>query len=543
MMADNFSLSELCFLAALAVAGAVVIGELLSRYTTHRIKVDVPVVGVGVRYTYWLAALRNVQHARESIVEGYRKANFAFQIPTMTRMEVFICDRKMTREYQNVDENHLSFRAVFCQEFQFDFLLPGNSIRPDMIPSSVIAKGLSWQKTRAAKLDDSFFKAFSAELFYSFRAEMQMLAENQHKSLTESANASDPVSDTSAHSKWLAAPCFPFCLKIIARLTIFSLFGESLCRDVAFLDLCCDFGNALPIDALLLRSLPSWAKPLVLRYLTTTRRLGELQEIIRAEIDKRRNSGEKAPMKVRDILDYTMDWIDNRRDTMFGDAHVVHVMIRVIFAALHTSSQVCFFLVAHTLFELATRPDYIGALREEVEQCFEQHGQGTKAALDSMYKIDSFIKETQRFNPLDAASLARVALKEFTFSNGLHIPKGSVIFTPNSPIFEDERFYPKAKTFDGFRFSRMRGDPKLKSSCDLTATNEQSMHFGTGRHACPGRFMVSDEVKLAVIFILQNFDIAMENFGPRPKNHAFGKFMLPDMAAKIWLRESTTGKE
>ncbi|KAG6193596.1 hypothetical protein E4U50_000877 [Claviceps purpurea] len=89
----------------------------------------------------------------------------------------------------------------------------------------------------------------------------------------------------------------------------------------------------------------------------------------------------------------------------------------------------------------------------------------------------------------------------------------------------------------------MRGDPKLKSSCDLTATNEQSMHFGIGRHACPGRFMASDEVKLALIFILQNFDIAMENFGPRPKNQTFGKFMLPDLAAKIWLREVTTGKE
>ncbi|KAG6077804.1 hypothetical protein E4U16_002011 [Claviceps sp. LM84 group G4] len=394
----------------------------------------------------------------------------------MTRMEVFICDRKMTREYQNVDENHLSFRAVVCQEFQFDFLLPGNSVRSDMIPNSVIAKALSWQRTRAAKLDDSFFKNFSAELFYGFRAEVQVLAKNQHRPSIESSNAADPVSDTSAHSN------------------------------------------------------------LVVRYLTTMRRLGELQEIIGAEINKRRNSDEKIPMK--DILDYTMDWMDNRRDTMFDDAHVVHVMISVIFAALHTSSQ----LVAHTLFELATRPDYIGVLREEVEQCFEQHGQGTKAAMDSMYKMDSFIKETQRFNPLDAASLARVALKDFTFSNGLHVPKGSVIFTPNSPIFDDERFYPNAKTFDGFRFSRMRGDPKLKSSCDLTATNEQSMHFGIGRHACPGRFMASAEVKLAVIFILQNFDIAMENFGPRPKNHSFGKFMLPDMAAKIWLRESTTSK-
>ncbi|KAG6097730.1 hypothetical protein E4U31_005003 [Claviceps sp. LM219 group G6] len=433
-MAENFSLSELCFMAALAVAGAVVIGNSKNFIIN--------------------------ESERTSSANPHRK------------------------------------------EFQFDFLLPGNSVRPDMIPSSVIAKALSWQRTRAAKLDDSFFKAFSAELFYGFRAEVQMLAENLHKPSTESSNASDTVSDTSAHSD------------------------------------------------------------LVLRYLTTMRRSGELQEIIRAEINKRRNSREKTPMK--DILDCTMDWIDNRRDTVFGDTHVVHAMISVIFAALHTSSQ----LVAHTLFELATRPDYIGALREEVEQCFEQHGQGTKEAIDSMYKIDSFIKETQRFNPLDAgmgrlvlsrnlitffillangqsrvASLARVALKGFTFSNGLHIPKGGVIFTPNSPIFEDERFYPNSKTFDGFRFSRMRGDPKLKSLCDLTATNEQSMHFGTGRHACPGRFMASDEVKLAVVFILQNFDIAMENFGPRPKNHAFGKFMLPDMAAKIWLRESKSSKE
>ncbi|KAG6051359.1 hypothetical protein E4U17_006222 [Claviceps sp. LM77 group G4] len=183
-MADNFSLSELCFMAALAVAGAVVVGEALSRSANPHKK-----------------------------------------------------------------------------EFQFDFLLPGNSVRSDMIPNSVIAKALSWQRTRAAKLDDSFFKNFSAELFYGFRAEVQVLAKNQHRPSIESSNAADPVSDTSAHSKWLAAPCFPFCLKIVARLTIFSLFGESLCRDVAFLDLCCEFGNALPMDALLLRSLPSWAKP------------------------------------------------------------------------------------------------------------------------------------------------------------------------------------------------------------------------------------------------------------------------------------------
>jgi cytochrome P450 monooxygenase len=58
--------------------------------------------------------------------------------------------------------------------------------------------------------------------------------------------------------------------------------------------------------------------------------------------------------------------------------------------------------VVHTIFELASRPEYSDALLEEIDACFEKHGKGTKAALDSMFKVDSFIKETQRFNPLDA---------------------------------------------------------------------------------------------------------------------------------------------
>jgi cytochrome P450 monooxygenase len=88
----------------------------------------------------------------------------------------------------------------------------------------------------------------------------------------------------------------------------------------------------------------------------------------------------------------------------------------------------------------------------------------------------------------------------------------------------------------------MRDDPKVQGQSDLTATSEQSMHFGIGRHACPGRFMVSDEVKLAIVHLLQNFDFCVEDFGARPKNVPFGKFVLPDMNAKVWLRRSTPEK-
>ena len=54
----------------------------------------------------------------------------------------------------------------------------------------------------------------------------------------------------------------------------------------------------------------------------------------------------------------------------------------------------------HALFYLAALPEYIGPLRAEVEEVIEREG-WTKEALDQMYKVDSFIKESQRKTPLE----------------------------------------------------------------------------------------------------------------------------------------------
>lgn len=56
----------------------------------------------------------------------------------------------------------------------------------------------------------------------------------------------------------------------------------------------------------------------------------------------------------------------------------------------------------HCLFELATRPEYVEPLRQEVQQALENHGGWEKEGIESMLKLDSFIKECQRFNPLDS---------------------------------------------------------------------------------------------------------------------------------------------
>ena len=53
----------------------------------------------------------------------------------------------------------------------------------------------------------------------------------------------------------------------------------------------------------------------------------------------------------------------------------------------------------HALYNLATFPEYMQPLREEVEEVVKSEG-WTKAGLDQMHKIDSFFRESQRLHPI-----------------------------------------------------------------------------------------------------------------------------------------------
>lgn len=142
------------------------------------------------------------------------------------------------------------------QEFQFQHLCPGHQEDPTSIPTTVIAKALSWQRTRASKAEDPFFQAFSLEFIHGFQKEMRALTSDNSFSLSSLFGQKGP--DPS--SGWHAVTCFPLALKVVARLTTFSLFGEPLCRDEDFLNMCCSFGDAIPKGAMFLRLWPGWSR-------------------------------------------------------------------------------------------------------------------------------------------------------------------------------------------------------------------------------------------------------------------------------------------
>ena len=159
-------------------------------------------------------------------------------------------------------------------------------------------------------------------------------------------------------------------------------------------------------------------------------------------------------------------------------------------------------------YRLLAHPEYIEPLRQEVESVVAKEG-WTKAGMDQMHKIDSFVRETQRIDgilisPSNSFSLSvanllmlpitrpckvglfRFALRPFTFSNGVTVPAGTILGLPVHSVHMDEELYPNAQEFDGFRFLKLRKTERgvvLETRHQLVTTSAELLGFGLGRHA------------------------------------------------------------
>ncbi len=122
-----------------------------------------------------------------------------------------------------------------------------------------------------------------------------------------------------------------------------------------------------------------------------------------------------------------------------------------------------------------------------------------------MHKIDSFLRESQRVDgtgncPLNPSadflvlihyfvfpvSVHRVALRPFTFSNGVTVPTGTLIAIATAGLYTDENVYPNPEKFDGFRFAKLRGgdgDAMPVAGYQATSTSWDHLTFGYGRQA------------------------------------------------------------
>ena len=150
-------------------------------------------------------------------------------------------------------------------------------------------------------------------------------------------------------------------------------------------------------------------------------------------------------------------------------------------------------------------PSYIESLRAEWEQALETaDGKMTERSLSQLYKMDSFLRESQRLSPAVLLSIKRYLTLEVVLSNGQILPRGSFISIPLYAMNRDPDIFPEPDKFNGQRFLGLRNEEEDgKERNDGTTTTkwglldlhpQVNINFGNGKHTCPGRFLAVNEV-------------------------------------------------
>ncbi|KAJ6542513.1 cytochrome P450 [Mycena vulgaris] len=300
-------------------------------------------------------------------------------------------------------------------------------------------------------------------------------------------------------NEWTPFRVLPKAMHLFARISNRVFVGLPLCREPEYLDLNIKYAVDIITRAQIIGLFPNFLKP------------------------------------SNDLITWLLEFAEGGERT----APALALRVLAINMALHTSSMT--FTAA--LYNLTTYPEHILPMREEAERVVAEEG-WTKASIASMHKIDSFLRESQRFT-IGAVGMGRkvVAKEGFTFSDGTKIPYGAFIGVPATAVHHDPEIYDHPDIFDGFRFSRIReqgNDTKAANGIfnhHMTSTAPDHVVFGHGHHACPGRFFAAMALKAMLAHMLINYDLLAETEGVRPPNQYFGVFTLPNPQGRIMIRK------
>ena len=304
-----------------------------------------------------------------------------------------------------------------------------------------------------------------------------------------------------------------------------------------------------------------WLRPLMFRLLAPMRRLESMKATARRLLFPilEAREREKKAGKREEYRD-TIYWMQQRSRHIptFDFKEQAHVQLIIGLAAIHTTGMA----TTHMLYDLAARQEYVEPLRQEVEKVLGMEGgKLKKQGLGRLRLMDSFMKESQRLSPIALsrsppnssrfcffyfccltrifpAFFTRKTSVPITLHDGFHVPAGTHLTCNEQQQSSNPRVWGELDKFDGFRFAK-RADEGVEESSKLAfhTTSVESMAFGHGRHACPGRYFAEAEIKAILCHILMNYDIKFpDTVTERPRNIFFETAIMPDPTQKVLLR-------
>ncbi|EMD32089.1 hypothetical protein CERSUDRAFT_58933 [Gelatoporia subvermispora B] len=492
-------LTDLPLFVSLIVAYAFVLATWRRRRDPiHSIKT----VGQSAPLLSYIGAYRFLINAEELLREGYHKfKGSTFKIAAMDRWIVIVNGPTMVEELRSLPDEKASFMHAIGEIVQPDYTLGFNTHMETYHVSLV--------RERLNRNLGNLLPGVTEELELAMDEYIPMRGD-----------------------EWTPVNGFSLMQRIIGRTASRVLVGAPTCRDTDYIDLSVNFLNDAVRERVLLSLFPPALKPCIGFFMngahrTSKRAAGHLKHIIEERLQTLRDLGDDWLERPNDMLMWLIEEAQGEAEPL---KEVIKRVLALNFAAMSTTAN----SAIHALYHLVDNREVAQILLQEAESTIEESG-WTKSAFSRMTKLDSFLKESQRFNGHNGMGIVRMTLDEVTLSDGTRIPKGTIVGAGASSMHWDQELYAEPDKFDPFRFHRISqdGDAKVGFASPLS----EYIAFGRGRHACPGRFFADVVLKAILSYVVLHYDVKFEDELMRPKNKWVGPAVTPDQHVTILFRK------
>ncbi|KZV65871.1 cytochrome P450 [Peniophora sp. CONT] len=436
----------------------------------------IPTIGYSEPILSWISAFRFIVDAKEMVHMGYEKYKpGVFKVANIDGWVIIAAGTQAVDEVRKAPDEVLSFFEAAERRQQVSYTLGpgvGFGYHIGIIKAQLTGKSLT------ALVDDI---------------------------RDETVAAFNDLIPVGPDGRWVKVCIQPMLRNAICRVSNRLFVGLPLCRDAEWIRLNVEFTIDTFIGAQILRIFPGILRPIAALLFTKVaashkRGFALVKPLIEARLRMMAEYGDNWEDRPNDFLQWLMDSVEGRSQS---PQDYCRRLMAVNFGAIHTSSL----NMSQALYRLASNPEWQMELRAEVEEVVQAHG-FSKVSIGKMRKIDSFLREQQRCEGLGVLTMTRVALKPFTFSNGVRVPQGAFVSCAQLATHYDEQNYTDADTFNPWRFSSVHDTDGDDTKYQLVATSNDFINFGHGRHACPGRFFAAIELKCQLAHIVLNYDVA-----------------------------------
>ncbi|KAJ7097132.1 cytochrome P450 [Mycena belliarum] len=504
-------MEEPTYILACVSAALVSAVWLLKTWRHNRQLNPIPAVGASGIWGYYTGGLRYMLHAPEMVQEGCTLyPGKAFRVPRLFRWDFIVSGKTLIDEVASAPESILS-----ALEGNKDSLKVDITIGPEILNHAYHIDVLRTTLTRNL-----------AKCFPDIRDEISC--------------AFDDVLALDG-AEWKSVPALSTIMSVVARSTNRLFVGLPICRNDDYLKLMVRYTIDVVIMAQVINLMPAPLQPILGPFISPRSRgirkgTTHLGPLIEHRIAQEKAFGRDWPGKPNDFISWLLDSAQGSERT------VPDIVVRILttnMAAIHTTSSV----FTHVLFDLTSHPEYMPALREEAERVVQELG-WTKTALGRMYRLDSFLRESQRMHDNGPVTMTRKVMDPagFTFSDGTVVPAGSFINATSRVEHFSPANYEDPDDFDGFRFSKLREEREQNEgqavfNKHMVTTSVEHLSFGHRTHVCPGRFLAAMQLKAMLAHIVINYDVRSATDGVRPPDDVFGIVAVPNRKAKIGFRK------